>query len=371
MGVYQERRKKTDGKEKAYWRVDFTYRHPDGRRERVKDLSPINNKRGAEEHERQLRAALQAGTYQKGPVEPPAPPLTLRGFLSQYLAYAETHLKASTLDDKKNRIDRDVLPMFGDKPLISFGVAEKDRMAAALKKRGLAPTSINNSLGALGSMLRYAEELKLIVSAPPCRFVRVLPTSFDFLDFDEYEHLVATSEKSDWYAAVILGGEAGLRLGEIRALRWCDVDLRLNKITVRKALWRSELDAPKGGRERVIPLTQRLGRALQARRHMKGDWVFCGDDKNHLSETTFDLALGRLVKRAQIRPIGFRVLRHTFCSHLAMKGATAKAIQELAGHQDLSTTQRYMHLSPSHLREAIGLLDARPTNAQKEEGVSK
>jgi integrase len=51
------------------------------------------------------------------------------------------------------------------------------------------------------------------------------------------------------------------------------------------------------------------------------------------------------------------ILRHTFCSHLAMRGAPARAIQELAGHQDLSTTQRYMHLSPAALDAAIRLLD--------------
>ena len=52
------------------------------------------------------------------------------------------------------------------------------------------------------------------------------------------------------------------------------------------------------------------------------------------------------------------VLRHMFCSRLAMRGAPAKAIQELAGHENLSTTQRYMHLSPAAKDAAIGLLDA-------------
>jgi hypothetical protein len=50
-------------------------------------------------------------------------------------------------------------------------------------------------------------------------------------------------------------------------------------------------------------------------------------------------------------------LRHTFCSHLAMRGAPARAIQELAGHQDLTTTQRHMHLRPAALDAAIRLLD--------------
>ena len=54
---------------------------------------------------------------------------------------------------------------------------------------------------------------------------------------------------------------------------------------------------------------------------------------------------------------GVHILRHTFCSHLAMRGASPKAIQELAGHRDLATTQRYMHLSPSALDAAIALLE--------------
>jgi site-specific recombinase XerD len=61
------------------------------------------------------------------------------------------------------------------------------------------------------------------------------------------------------------------------------------------------------------------------------------------------------------------ILRHTFCSHLAMRGAPARAIQELAGHADLSMTQRYMHLSPAALDAAIRLLEepAGPVGAKR------
>jgi integrase len=54
-----------------------------------------------------------------------------------------------------------------------------------------------------------------------------------------------------------------------------------------------------------------------------------------------------------------RVGKTRFCSHLAMRGAPAKAIQELAGHADLTTTMRYMHLSPAARQDAIGLLNGR------------
>ena len=61
---------------------------------------------------------------------------------------------------------------------------------------------------------------------------------------------------------------------------------------------------------------------------------------------------------------GVHILRHTFCSHLAMKGAPARAIHELAGHADLSTTQRYMHLSPAATEDAIRLLDGRQSGVE-------
>ena len=62
------------------------------------------------------------------------------------------------------------------------------------------------------------------------------------------------------------------------------------------------------------------------------------------------------------------ILRHTFCSHLAMRGAPAMAIKELAGHADLSTTQRYMHLSPAEKDKAILLLDDRPAEGEGSPG---
>jgi len=61
-------------------------------------------------------------------------------------------------------------------------------------------------------------------------------------------------------------------------------------------------------------------------------------------------AVRRTARRAHVNVSGVHRLRHTFCSHLAMRGAPARAIQELAGHQDLTTTQRYMHLSVRYRR---------------------
>ncbi len=74
-------------------------------------------------------------------------------------------------------------------------------------------------------------------------------------------------------------------------------------------------------------------------------------------------------RRAQVRD-GVHILRHTFCSHLAMRGAPARAIQDLAGHMDLATTQRYMHLSPAAKDSAIRLLDQPPPFVDSGEDTS-
>ena len=65
----------------------------------------------------------------------------------------------------------------------------------------------------------------------------------------------------------------------------------------------------------------------------------------------------RASRRAKLSQDGVHILRHTFCSHLARRGAPPRAIQELAGHRELGMTQRYMHLSPAALDSAIRLLD--------------
>ena len=108
---------------------------------------------------------------------------------------------------------------------------------------------------------------------------------------------------------------------------------------------------------------QTLASALAAHRHIRGPRVLCRKDGHPLSQKNVRDFVQRAARRSFAKSDGVHVLRHTFCSHLAMRGAPARAIQELAGHKDLSTTQRYMHLSPAAIESAIRLLD-RPETSQ-------
>ena len=74
---------------------------------------------------------------------------------------------------------------------------------------------------------------------------------------------------------VLLGGDAGLRLGEIIALEWRDVDLQARRLTVQRSDWQGHVTVPKGGRSRQLPMTQRLTAALKAARHLRCDAGAC------------------------------------------------------------------------------------------------
>lgn len=151
----------------------------------------------------------------------------------------------------------------------------------------------------------------------------------------------------------------------MRALEWSDINFAKRTMCVERNDWRGQVSTTKGGRLRHVPLTARLLAPLQAHRHLRGPRVLCHEDGRALAEHTLTDILKKVARRANMRYSGAHVLRHTFCSHLAMKRAPARAIQELSGHRDLSTTQRCMDLSPNALFDAIMLLEPRGLTASR------
>jgi len=128
------------------------------------------------------------------------------------------------------------------------------------------------------------------------------------------------------------------------------------QLTVERSEWKGHVTTTKGGRVRYVPLTTRLRLALQAQRHLRSHRVLAGKDGRPLTQKMVQNLVKWAARRAAV-PHGVHILRHTFCSHLAMRGGSAPKIQILAGHQNLATTQRYMHLTPATLEATIRLLE--------------
>jgi len=370
-------RKWTKGKRMGF-EVDIRFEYPDGTLLRQRIKAPVDSKSAAkrwgEAKERELLVRPSPAKPQEQRKEVP----TLNEFGPRYI---ENHakadrLKASTVDWIEKTYRNYLYPKLGDKRLDSIDDEDVQLLKAQLTDR--SRKTVNNVLGVLGHTLKTAARWK-VIDRVPCA-VTMLKASISlpkFYDFDEYKRLVDAARAVDTRAhlVVLLGGDAGLRRGEILALRWVDVDFKRRQLQVQEAVWERKrrdgkgheriTDTPKGGRSRVVPLTDALLHALHAHRHLRGDHVLFGDDGRPATSFFLRRLFEAAQKRACLRATGgLHILRHTFCSHLAMRGAPAKAIQELAGHANLTTTMRYTHLSPAARQDAIGLLNTRGEGAR-------
>jgi integrase len=290
---------------------------------------------------------------------------TLAEFTDRFLdGYARANRqKPSGIAAKETVLNVHVVPALGSTRLDAITTEHVQQLKHQLRSK--APKTVNNVLTVLNVLLKKAAEWS-VIERMACS-IRLLPipkASAGFYDFDEYERLVeaAMTDDHNAYLIVLLGGEAGLRCGEMMALKWSDVELAKRQLRIERSDWKGHVTATKGGRVRYVPLTTRLAAGLKDHRHLRGARVLCQRDGSPLTQKIVQDYVRRAVRRAQLAKGGVHRLRHSFCSHLAMRGAPAKAIQELAGHQDLSTTQQYMHLSPAALDAAIRLLDSGQTS---------
>jgi integrase len=338
------------------WEVDVRWRDAQGRRRRDRKRLTVTAKSAAQRWGEARERDLLVHGVQRPEKEVP----TLDEFWTRFLdGYARANRQKPSGVAAKETIGRvHLLPRLGARRLSEITTEDIQGLKSALREK--SSKTVNNVLTVLNVLLKQAVEWKEI-ERMPCA-IRLLPIprgSADFHDFEDYERLVAEAKALGPAAhlIVLLGGDAGLRCGEILALTWKDIDLRKRQITVQRSDWKGHVTSTKGGRLRHVPLTERLVTALQAHRHLRSERVLCQPDGSPLTQKIVRLHVQKAAQKANV-PNGVHILRHTFCSHLAMQGVAALAIQGLAGHRDLATTQNYMHLSPAALDGAIRLLDA-------------
>src|SRR5688572_2807569 len=343
------------------WEVDVLVLLPDGTRHRERRKVPAPSKAAA----KRWGESRQRELMLKGPPERKKEVETVREFAPRFLdgyARANRH-KPSGIAGKNTVLKSHLLPTLGDKRLDA--ITNEDVQALKLRLKDRSPKTVNNVLTVLSVLLKKAVEWEVLEKLPCAVRLLTIPknTPARFYDFEEFARVVeeAKQDSQAAYLIALLGGEAGLRCGEIMALEWSDVDLAMRHISVARSEWKGHVTATKGGRVRYVPMTARLSEALRQARSLEGRRVV-GDKKGAgLTQKEVEVLMRRVGRKANVKP-GVHILRQAFCSHLAMRGAPAKAIQELAGHQDLATTQQYMHLSPAALDAAIRLLDGRTSS---------
>lgn len=141
--------------------------------------------------------------------------------------------------------------------------------------------------------------------------------------------------------------ETGMRQGEILSLKWKDVDLEQETISVRNT---------KSRKLREIPLHPELKEAL-ARLPRRSEYIFCYErGRRHSRHGMVRVAFERAKEAAGLADLTFHALRHNFASELISKGADVRTVQEYMGHSSLRMLQRYAHVNRGIWRSTIQLL---------------
>lgn len=360
------------------WFFRNVVRLPDGKAVRLYGIPTKwglpDTRAGATEAQRRAVAKLVASVNTTAhPQQGSAGPPSLAEFAATYLSIARANNKASSAVSKTHWVNVYLLPRLGHLRLdeVTHAVIEDFKLALLSVRvrrhrtdpkpfrRTMGPKTINNGLTVLRRLLAIAKKRGLIASVPEFDWLRVPEPEFSFLTFAEADRLIAHAEPA-WRTMVIVALRTGLRAGELRALRWQDVDLANGRLVVNQNVVKGVVGTPKSGRSRLIPLSDDAVAALVAHRHSRSPLVFCDQYSSLMKESYSSKGIQCAYKAAALPLRGWRTLRHTFASHLVMRGVPLKAVQELLGHSTIQTTMRYAHLAPGILRDAVRLLDRRP-----------
>ncbi len=174
-----------------------------------------------------------------------------------------------------------------------------------------------------------------------------------FLTFKEADMFLSNCDE-EYYPVFFTFLNTGLRLGELLNLQWLDIDFNRRKLIVRKkTFW-----VPKTG-EREVPLNDgmmKLLKKMKQKNQKKKDFVFPYPYRESMGKR-LRKALRQIAAKSGIDDFTrIHSLRHTFASHLVMRGVDLPTVQKLLGHSDIQTTMIYSHLAPDHLSDAVNKL---------------
>jgi integrase len=299
--------------------------------------------------------------------------------------------KPGTLREYRRSLAQRVLPEFGETRFADLSRAEVQSFVDRLLGEGLSPSTVGNTLNPLQAMYRHAIRRDFVV-VNPTRDVE-LPADRSRRDriasAAEAERLLLALPVEDrpiWATAFY----AGLRRGEIQALRPSDVDFASSEITVNRSWDQYEGPIPTKSRagRRTVPMIGVLRSYLEAVEiDSESDLLFSRKGGEPFAPKSISQRAGRAWEEANqrereaaerdgrepdpLRPITLHECRHTFASLLIDAQVNAKAIQEFMGHATIEETfSRYGHLMPGARNQAREMIDAYLSASSERPGIA-
>jgi integrase len=371
--------------------IDLHWRKPDGSKGRYRRDAQIQTAAGAQAEDRRLVAQLVKTGDLEAVMEPVAEvakeePKTWADAVDRFKAVGLPRLKPSTRVGYLEVLKAKPFASWEKKLLSEITSATMQDLDAAVLATGCSGSRHRSFHNVVRSVLRVATEATYLAARPKMPTLpKVGRKAIDAFTTQEIDAILSEAEPvCGWTetrgraregkerrnerlagprrlarVAFALAAYAGLRMSEVRALRWRDVDLRRGVLVVREAMTgKGDIAPPKSGHDREIPIAPALLPYLAGRVGAADGFAAPNLKGKAWSEAALLLALRRTCERLGIRPKNFHAMRHYFITELFRRGAPAPAVQRLAGHHSLVVTQRYADFVGSDLQAAVALFRA-------------
>ncbi len=282
--------------------------------------------------------------------------------------YVKVSTKERTYKKYRQQVEKYIIPQLGDYDANALSAISLQKFAVWLTEQDLAVSTVNFIVTVLKSSLKRGVSLGIIdkqysdvIVRPKIRASKVV--CFNKEEQKRIENYILQQGQPHLFG-ILFCLYTGLRIGELLALTWEDIDFQSGTVAVTKSCYDNwekgkyikVIDTTKTeSSERVIPLPKRIIVYLKALRKLTNSkYIVSGKTEYGAQVRSYQRTFERLLKRLNIKHRGFHALRHTFATRALEVGVDVKTLSEILGHQDPSITlRRYTHSLMEHKTEMM------------------
>lgn len=246
---------------------------------------------------------------------------------------------------------RNLIRHLGNIPIDEIVPSLATTYLAKRRRDGVGPKAANDDMRRLSALLTLARDDGFLEKnlLRGWKKLKESPPRTRWLTEEEEAKLVAECDE-EIGRLIQIAILTGMRQAEQLTCLWSQIHWETNQIY---------LPQTKNGESRHVPMCKKARQLIRAQLDLDTDWLCPNRSRtNRWKKDNLRRYFNKACERAGVRDCTWHDLRHTFCSRLAMAGIPLRTIQVLAGHKSTETTERYAHLSPGYLQDAVDVLDS-------------